>query len=254
MTKVKPILFPGPMVRAIFDGRKTTTRRIFNLPKQSNLRGDWEPSTVGGKGVYTSDGKPYSERVCISHSGTGFTIVPPFAIGDLLYVREAWKSALDFDEYSPKQIEAQSLESGYGEPSPWAPIEYQADNSRKWWSGDDWPHEHNTGRLRQGMHMMRWMSRLTLEVTSVKVERLQDISERDAIAEGVPMRAAADIPEDCFYQDFFVPDFKTLWDSLNAKRKDGIYAWDKNPWIAAYTFKPIFKNVDEVVNNTLTIG
>ncbi len=74
--------------------------------------------------------------------------------------------------------------------------------------------------------MPRWASRLTLEVTGVRAERLQNITPEDAIAEGVPI-------------DDAVHDYSVLWDRINAKRKGGKYAWKKNPWVWVIEFKKL---------------
>lgn len=93
----------------------------------------------------------------------------------------------------------------------------------------------DVGRLRPSIHMPRRAARLTLVVTEIKVERLQDISEADARAEGVePILAPPDggsAP--------YIEGFRSLWDSIN-----GLNAWDKNPWVAAVRFVPHLRNID----------
>ena len=98
--------------------------------------------------------------------------------------------------------------------------------------------------------MPRWASRITLEVTGVKVERLQDISEEDAIAEGIDpftdfqpkghwrrYRDASGLG----YVDCPIASFASLWTEIN-----GPAAWEANPWVAAYTFRPILGNIDQI--------
>jgi hypothetical protein len=89
------------------------------------------------------------------------------------------------------------------------------------------------------IHMPRWASRLTLEITNVKVERVQEISEEDAIAEGVKLdhRAEQEWTGTQKSSDCHRGRFAFLWDSINAKRDGGIYAWEKNPWVWALEFK-----------------
>jgi hypothetical protein len=84
------------------------------------------------------------------------------------------------------------------------------------------------------IHMPRWASRITLTVTDVRVQRLQDISRGDAMDEGCPLPNMADGPDP---RDWFAD----LWDSLNAKRAP----WDSNPWVAAYTFTVEQRNIDQ---------
>lgn len=92
------------------------------------------------------------------------------------------------------------------------------------------------GRRRSAIHMPRWASRLTLSVTDARVQRVQDISEADAIAEGCPCRT----PEELAGMDAR-GWFRDLWDSLNTKRG---YDWDANPWVAAVTFSVQQRNID----------
>jgi hypothetical protein len=178
------------MLRALLDGRKTQTRRIIKLPHQNPL-GKWEPTTVGGGGSFYRDGTPAPERVAIWHTRTGDCICTSTQPGDRLWVRErVWLP------------EGATNKRGH--------ITYAADHgvdrALKW---------------TPSIHMPRWASRLTLEVTGVKVERVQDISHQDATAEGVD--ASGPVAVNVFHQ---------LWDSIH-----GPGAWEKNPWVYALTFK-----------------
>lgn len=99
------------------------------------------------------------------------------------------------------------------------------------------PFEAPEGRSwRSPLFMPRWASRITLEITSVGVERVQDISEEDAMAEGCYVQAVADDGSDA--EGFFTAKFHfmEIWDSINAKRGFG---WDKNPWVWVIEFKKI---------------
>ncbi len=219
MAKQSPILMSGPMVRAIFDKRKTMTRRVLNpqpeFPmKFSTLYPEWA--------IFRNPSGKMRQDVKIQYQ-----------VGDMLWVKEAWRTWSFNDKKPPRKLEDKSRLS----------ILYEATPNQLTKNG---PLISECGKYRHNRFMPKWASRLTLEVTGVKVERLQNISEQDAIAEGVIIRSAKDIPEGKFYQDFIIPDFKDLWDSINATRKGGIHAWDKNDWVAAYTFDPIFKNVSEV--------
>lgn len=145
----RPIIFSGPMVRALLDGRKTMTRRLLRRAGHAN-------------GEAVTFNSPYRK----------------LAPGDRLWVREAWSTTKPLDTKSPALIGELCLEAGY--KTPWAPIRYLADGREI-----NWPDGGEEGRRRASIHMPRWASRLTLDVAAVRVERLRDISEEDAINEGL---------------------------------------------------------------------
>ena len=230
----RPIIFSAHMVRALIAGRKTQTRRIMRLPPAPNKLGAWEPSTIGGEGICDSKGRPYPERACIWHTRTGQVVVPRFGAGDRLYVREAWRTHRVSDELAPRML------TGEG---------------RVWFEADrDNCDQH--GRLRQGMHMPRWASRLTLIVEEVRVEPLQAITEADAEAEGC-VSESADPP--FWYVPGIMPYSLTgvgaeepggrhaercygkLWSLLHTKPGE---RWEDNPHVVALTFRVEQRNID----------
>lgn len=234
---VKPILFSGPMVRAKREGAKTQTRRIIKPQPDSRCTEAFR----GEDGIWRFS-RP-TARFPVSHSDDDRII--RFAPGDILWVREAWRVDASFDHLSPRQIESRCLFAGYKQA--WAPIAYEAGGYSPSWGTNGW---HELGRKRASMHMPRWASRLTLEVTGVKVERLQDISEADAKAEGIA-------PDQSGRQTIVgwqnyeggpslasaIASYCTLWNSINGAR-----AWDENPWVAAITFNVHRVNVVEFIN------
>lgn len=205
----RPILFSAPMVRALLDGRKTQTRRILKPQPTSHV---WR------HGWSLEDGATWSDKTT--------TRKIPFWAGDRLWVREAFRGSKGYDTYPPR---------GW---SHW-PVHYEADGAP-----DPRDELEMNGRLRPGIHMPRWASRLTLIVTDVRVEQLQEISEADAIAEGVERDSDG-------WRDYLMPQtqccasatdsYRTLWDSIN-----GAGAWEANPWVAAYTFRVIKENIDRI--------
>lgn len=229
----RPILFSAPMVRALLAGAKTQTRRIARLPDPTRPivemvrvafdrqtgRPIFEMKDRQGKHVAIRDGK---NTMSAQYS-------PPYAVSDRLYVREAWRCHYTLDDAAPRDL-----------PPENSLVSHVAD-------GDRATHFRSAGRFRQGMHMPKWASRITLIVTDVRVERLQEISEADAIAEGVEHDSDG-------WQDYQMSttqcctnardSFRTLWDSLNGDRPG--CAWADNPWVAAYSFDVITKNIDEV--------
>lgn len=200
----RPILFSGPMVRALLDGRKTQTRRVLD----HHVEG-MHVDRVGPTGwQFTGEG--------------GLPRIPirlRYGVGDRLYVREAWKTHAAYDDISPAAMGGDEA------------ILYLADGAHQTWG---YPAISKIGRHRQAMHMPRWASRLTLIVTDVRVQRLQEISHDDAVAEGVGI-----FPHSMSAQK----RYRELWDSLNAERGFG---WDANPWIVAVTFTVERRNIDAV--------
>jgi hypothetical protein len=195
----RPILFSGPMVRAILDGSKTQTRRVVTP----------QPSCDTLHMLNNIERNPHRWwPVSADDYTTGKGVECPYGVpGDRLWVRETWASS-------------------YG-AGCWGTL-FKADGAyvqgkRKHENG---PHFNADNlppvRWRPSIHMPRWASRLTLAVTDVRVERVQDITEADAVAEGFGSKGYPKLA------------FCNTWDSLNAERG---YGWDSNPWVWAITFK-----------------
>lgn len=208
--KERQIPFSGAMVRAILDGRKTQTRRIvMPQPKVSaagNLIGEWLSRPLGGLLL------PKPQDIVIH--------CPYGQPGDRLWVREAWRTTGDggrCDDTPPRDLQPHRV---------W----YEADGAA--------PADECVGKYRPSMFMPRWASRVTLEVIGVRVERLQSISEADAIAEGIeqtPDGFSVDGGRH-FHAASARMSYASLWDSLNDARG---YAWDGNPWVWVVEFKGI---------------
>jgi len=191
----RPILFSGPMVRAILEGRKTQTRRVLKgAPMRLWAASGWE--IEDGDCLWCDAYGDY-------HSLT--SICPYGRIGDRLWVRET-------HYISDEEREAVG---GAIHTSVEAQVYYRADSQNHASDGVPW---------RPSIHMPRWASRITLEVVSVRVERLQDISANDAYAEGVIVTN----PDGCDP----VMNYCTLWESIN-----GPSSWDANPWVWAVEFR-----------------
>lgn len=210
----RPILFSGPMVRAILYGTKTQTRRVVKPQPYSNgyhfdgrdIRcfNDYLPPSatlldVGrGRNRYTTSDLEGWEQSC------------PYGVpGDLLWVRETWA---DYRYLACSN-------NGVGIATTSRTV-YRADNGSEVYADLRW---------RPSIHMPRWASRLTLEITDVRVQRLQEISYEDVLAEGCPRKAAGADPADFEW-------YRHLWDSINAKRG---YSWESNPWVFALTFRRV---------------
>ena len=188
-----PILFSGLMVRAIRDGRKTQMRRVVKLTEKQR------------RAINAQSREDYREQPAVlKYSPYGLP-------GDLLWVRETWQQTRPRRRDGERFI-LRTPGKGLGD------VHYAADAER-----DEPP------KWRPSIHMPRWASRITLEVTEVRVERVQEISAEDAIAEGF---TEGDVPS---HRDW-VPQrlFSRCWDSINEKRG---YGWDANPWVWVVTFR-----------------
>lgn len=209
----KPILFSGAMVQAILAGRKTQTRRVFR--EFVDASGVWEEDQYSpGEWWTEEDGVPL-----------GYFRCPYGSRGDTLWVRETWRPE-ELGENSPDGAEGLDG-TRYKADGAFRSIENSREASDLFGearykflkAGHEW---------RPSIFMPRWASRLTLRITGVRVERLQNISEADARAEGV---SAWNDTKD---GTVFVPEFKLLWDSVNAKRG---YGWVSNPWVWVVEFE-----------------
>lgn len=200
-TRGKPMLFSGSMVRALIEGRKTQTRRVLKP----------QPEFRGGAGDY-KDAEEWGWEDEDGYHVSVLDIVPNgYRIGDRLWVRETWSAQMDHG-----WTIADARSRMHNEH-----ILYRADghdSSDGWWPS---------------IHMPREFSRLTLTVTDVRVQRLQEISDDDAVAEGCSGTAGGARP---------VHHFRHLWDGLNAKRAP----WDSNPWVVALTFEAHRCNIDQM--------
>ena len=202
------------MVRAVLSGTKTQTRRIV------------KPRPVG----VTDDSKaPFIFTPQDQARGRiGKVIRCPYgAPGDRLWVRETWHGSFMMDSEPVRAITACHAEGHkFGRVA-----HYAADGNPC----------ATAGRARPSIHMPRSASRITLEVVSVRVERLQEISEEDAVAEGALLFDGPDTFRDnAGMQSLYFPGmgyaqaaFRDLWDSINAKRAP----WESNPWVWVIEFR-----------------
>lgn len=224
----KPILFSGPMARAILEGRKTQTRRVVR------------PQPLHGVGRYTEDGTPGEvDWVILDEDGdpTDSALRCPYgAPGDALWVRETWAPLGDI------------LTEVIGRPRVFrADADLVRDDSGDrvgWWLGETFLEgSERPFRWRPSLHMPRWASRITLDVVSVRVERLQEITGPGILAEGAVARPHDDpllgrCPVSAF-DGCAYPDLMSLWragwDSINGKRPG--CSWADDPWVWVVEFR-----------------
>jgi len=186
--KERPILFSGEMVRAILEGRKTMTRRVVKLPRWA-LPGSLE-----------CDGTIPFWPMAEDMYGDSKRIECPYGqVGDLLWVKETF-AQVDGDELYFRASDSELTEEEREEGMKWKP----------------------------SIFMPRWASRITLEIVSVMVERLQDITEEDAKAEGTHLYRRT--RPDTEYRE----NYRTLWEKIN-----GAESWAANPYVWVIEFKKI---------------
>lgn len=221
----RPILFSGPMVRAILAGTKTQTRRIVKPQPPPDMDIDHWCDTGAlyghGKIAYSAGGEivwPAHPGNGVTGGGFGLSIRNLYGF-DQLWVRETWCSAYQNGAFGTS---------------------FRADNSylQGKRAHDKGPHFHAPQmgahvRWRPSIFMPRWASRITLEITtSVRVERLNDISDADCFAEGIQsVIDAVGRKGDGSARG----EFRALWDSINAKK----CPWASNPWVWVVEFRRI---------------
>lgn len=235
-----PILFSAPMVQALLREAhqpgtgKTQTRRILTRLSKVGAVTEFGPSDTAGYDWH------FRDKAMRWHDLRDVEMKArlPWQVGDRLWVRESWRTLQKVDCLKPRDLADDRSK-----------VTYEADpeNRNPLWA---------FGKLRPSLFMPRWASRLTLLVTDVRVERLQDISEGDAAAEGVELESA-DPP---FH---YVPgiwphsitavgveepggrhaarSFAKLWGHIN-----GPESWQANPWVVAVTFSVHARNIDQL--------
>lgn len=239
--KERSILFNAPMVRAVLDDSKTQTRRIAKLTDAGHVK---EP---GGHRRW-HPGDPNARLAC-----------PYGQPGDRLWVREAWRIGAWCED--DEELAIDYLASA-PEKTPWIEVPESAAFEKYWiQSSDDcieagvatdcngdyhWEPGQSPCRKRPSIHMPRWASRIMLEITAVRIERLQDISEEDAIAEGI---FRLEYGGQISWRDYSLDDewaevspmlespvdsYRTLWESIN-----GAGSWVANPFVWVVEFKKV---------------
>lgn len=216
----KPILFSGEMVLALLAGRKTQTRRIIKNQPMTDYGVEWFFASGGIAfccGGIVLEVCPYAKRY-----------------GDLLWVRETTK--VDYETTDTATLSKYCADN--------APVLVTGCSDPKFNGSVD--HWHYSRDIRPSIHMPRNLSRLTLMITRVRAERVADISDDDAIAEGITGTESSE-----WGNEQAIERFSDLWDSLNKSRG---YGWDENPWVWVLEFEVIKQNVDDYIRglNTTT--
>ncbi|QPJ91269.1 hypothetical protein HS042_24470 [Serratia marcescens] len=230
--KERPVIFNSEMVRAILSGRKTQTRRVIANVSPDNCIPLQKP-TKTKDGIYTH-----------VMDAPGHGLCPFGQVGDRLWVRETWAD-VNHDGHPAIAYRADGGLRVIGEDDG----EEEDPNLEKYWFAQWYADliSGAEGNWRPSIHMPRWASRITLEITAVRVERLNDISEEDAKAEGV--RAIENnFGNGPSYCDYLLPNlddtaewynrasdsFKSLWKSIY-----GAESWRANPWVWVIEFRRV---------------
>jgi len=239
----RPILFSTPMIQAILAGKKTETRRV--VTKHNSFigeGGDWNKLEFYNKQTWNDEthcmDKPYIAETFVDsgfpdkngkknyqylhvpydfeEEGVIYRVYPRYSPKDILWVKETWRTGAGLDSFPPHCS---------GDNSPY---QYKADMATV--RGKDVTEYSPWGKWRPSIFMPRWASRITLEITDIRVQRLQDISEEDAKAEG--MTISAPILQGVMSHKM---KFRLIWDKINGKK----HTWEENPYIWVITFKKI---------------
>lgn len=225
----RPILFSNPMVRALLEGRKTQTRRVMNFDRpllrlRHDLCGDYplghtkqqkagkphrgHMNQLGAVSVVAADGK------LLGCKPGEFDFACPYADGRT-YLEDAHRWIIE--AHDSRLWVRETFRQSFGASKE---LHYAADQ--------DAYTRHEKGPWKPSIYMPRSASRITLEVVCVRIERLQDITESDAIEEGIPAHALG-LPGHACNQ------YETLWDRINGKRAP----WDQNPWVWVLEFRRV---------------
>lgn len=220
----RPILFSGPMVRAILADRKTQTRRLAQFPLRSRSDG-------AKRRIFTEQDVAEVNQLLLGPQRSPLRQVAcPYGVpGDRLWAKETFALSLHDPETTDPDVK---------NPAYWDPPVYRADGDNQ---GGGWTRRTESGSderidppWRPSIFLPRWASRITLAVTKVRIQRLQDITQSDAAAEGLSGPLVDPELDKLVNQIGRTPRdaFAELWDAINGKRAP----WSSNPWVWAVEF------------------
>lgn len=230
--KERPILFSAPMVRAILEGRKTVTRRVMKCQPDADAS-----ITVESYNVAVTNRRGYQEAGpeifgAWWRDGESGCKCPFGRPGDRLWVRESHAQVFEVDIPDGRPVGPIGTAGSPGRPDWKCRYVYRADGEMP---NVQWHHVGDSQPVRwtPSIHMPRTASRILLEITDVRVERLQDISRADIRAEGLqcpPELASDDASPN--YRDWYPAAWRELWDSTGGN-------WDANPWVWVVEFRRV---------------
>lgn len=211
--KTRGMIFTGDSVNAILDGRKTMTRRVI------------KPQPCGDDPYVVWDEK---NQVAMERGPA------PFVVGMTLWVRETWMAVEELNEYEPV-VERYGIIYRADPGGPGKRPLFENHRAIDYFTGMD--------RWRPSIFMPRWASRISLEVKAVRVERVQEITAEECLAEGIcgigktvdDWSSGTPLPDEVLDEDATVKAFADLWDSINGK-KPGC-SWADNPFVWCVSFE-----------------
>lgn len=243
--KQRPILFSTPMVQAIMEGRKTMTRRVVK-PQPEKLPGS--DGFIPLKDFVSKSEGQLKRGLKTIIRGTDSHVFPdcPYGKpGDVLWVRETWAETTNVNDLSPwpnrPHLRTDDIDDRH---TPWEAIIYRADGEWIWCDADGYSTEKS--HWKPSIHMPKDAARIWLRITKTRVERLLDISDEDAIAEGIDTETFKNMAAPQNFFDYMDPtgppllsafdSFISLWDSIN-----GEFSADEDPSVWVIEFERIEK-------------
>lgn len=215
----KPILFNTDMVRSILDGRKTVTRRLIKPQPKARLSylfagygcGKWSYPSKGAVEIWGAD---YQSPDDLTEEEKGMLWTPPCHTDDILYVRETWCLRFDGEKYF-----------------------YKADKHTPREEKRLIDYDHVSWK--PSIHMPKEAARIFLKVTNVRVERLQEIDDEQAKAEGANWKNGKNVGVEEKMRRSAIERFAEIWNSTIKKADLDRYGWDANPWVWVIEFERI---------------
>jgi len=246
VVKERPILYSTPMVQALLDGTKTQTRRVMVPQPQESYSVDYGPCGATTRRSYGWEWKGRPDDLGVQIPGDSIAgLCPHGLVGGRLWVRETWRTHERPEDHVDGVL--------FAADGSFVPIENSREAADRWVAANHvreaqstraarfpMPTKRATG-WRPSIHMPRWASRITLEITDVRVERAMDISDEDIVSEGIAEYAKGK------GLVWSTPDrrralWADLWDGVNLGRKGGDYAWDRDPWTWVIAFRRLEAN------------
>lgn len=239
MTRYKPILFSGEMIRAILRGDKTQTRRVVK-PQPMRIITDWTQDAEPGE-VVVYQGWPHrltesrGRNKAAAGELTPVRIKPRYEVGTVLWVRETHVMQCNVLDDPPPFDDGRPVK--WDDDGAWLQPHYRATDPTPELAYDD--SDEPGCKWRPSIFLPRWACRLFLTVTRRRIEQVQRISAEGCLAEGIGKWIGYPGGEAKSFA-LIKRDFRQLWDSINLKRGFG---WDSNPWNFVYDFE-----IKEVLN------